>query len=179
MRNRLIPGMSQGMVLVQVSQKSGSMLYARHAADQGRSLYVYPGPEGAAEYAGSRLLLDQGALPVWDGGAVLEDRGRWTGYRPAPAKTRAKGPRRVPSPPQPVLEAVPMPQPARALADRGADLPPEQKRLLECLAAGERSIGQLEEALGLPAGKLMAQMTLLELDGLVESLPGKRFKLSG
>ena len=72
-----------------------------------------------------------------------------------------------------------MPQPARALADRGADLPPEQKRLLECLAAGERSIGQLEEALGLPAGKLMAQMTLLELDGLVESLPGKRFKLSG
>ena len=178
-RNRLIPGMSQGVVLVQVSQKSGSMLYARHAADQGRSLYVYPGPEGAAEYAGSRLLLDQGALPVWDGGAVLEDRGRWTGYRPAPAKTRAKGPRRVPSPPQPVLEAVPMPQPARALADRGADLPPEQKRLLECLAAGERSIGQLEEALGLPAGKLMAQMTLLELDGLVESLPGKRFKLSG
>ena len=55
----------------------------------------------------------------------------------------------------------------------------EQKKLLECLAAGGRSIGQLEEALGLPAGKLMAQMTLLELDGLVESLPGKRFKLSG
>ncbi len=178
-RNRLIPGMCQGMVLVQAAKKSGSMLYARHAADQGRSLYVYPGPEGAPEYEGSRLLLDQGALPVWDGAAVLEDRGRWTGYRPAPAKGRAKRSRRPGPAPRLMPEPAPMPRPERALADAGHDLPPEQKRILDLLAAGERSIGQLEEALGQPAGKLMAQMTVLELDGLVESLPGKRYKLPG
>ena len=181
-RNRLITGMCRGVVLVQVAKKSGSMIYARHAADQARDLFVYPGPDGAPEYEGSRILLDQGAVPVTDGGAVLGAYAGWTGYRPAPAKK--KGVRRVKAPPKarspkPAPIPMPMPEPAEqpvlALADAGP--PPEQQRAADFLRTGEKSIGQMEEALGLPAGKLMALMTEMELDGLVESLPGKRFRM--
>ena len=49
-RNRLITGFSHCVVLVQAGEKSGTMIYARHALKQGRPLFVYPGPAGAPEF---------------------------------------------------------------------------------------------------------------------------------
>ena len=72
-RNRLITGLSFGVVLVQAGIRSGTMLYAGCAAAQDREGYVYPGPPEAPEYSGSRLLLEEGAAPIESGANVLQD----------------------------------------------------------------------------------------------------------
>lgn len=71
LRNRLITGLSFGVVLIQAAMRSGTIMYANLASEQGRDVFVYPGPAGAAEYQGSQALLDEGAFQVWNAQDVL------------------------------------------------------------------------------------------------------------
>lgn len=72
LRNRVVTGLCQGTVVVQAGLSSGSASYAGPALEQGRELWVYPGMPGDPAFAGSRLLLEEGAPPVWNGWDVLE-----------------------------------------------------------------------------------------------------------
>ena len=56
-RNRLITGLACGVLLLQAAQKSGTMLYAAHAKDQNRDVFVWPGAPGDAAFAGGRGLI--------------------------------------------------------------------------------------------------------------------------
>ena len=71
-RNRLITGMCRAVVLVQVGEKGGSMIYARHAAKQNRRLFVYPGPPEDSAFAGNRRLIAQGAQVLREGWELFE-----------------------------------------------------------------------------------------------------------
>lgn len=73
LRNRIITGLSYGVVLIQAGSRSGTMMYASRAAEQGREVYVVPGPPNAPEYSGSAQLLEEGAMPVQSGEEVLND----------------------------------------------------------------------------------------------------------
>jgi len=72
-RNRLMSGLSLGTVIVEAGEKSGSFITARHAADQGRDLFVIPGNPTEAQYAGSNLLLKDGAKPLLNAMDILEE----------------------------------------------------------------------------------------------------------
>lgn len=71
LRNRIITGLCQGVVLIQAALRSGTIQYANHALEQGREVWVYPGAPEDPAYEGSRLLLEEGAEPVWNGQDVL------------------------------------------------------------------------------------------------------------
>lgn len=71
LRNRLVTGLCFGVVLIQAAKHSGTIMYANLAAVQGRDVFVYPGPLGPAEFAGTQMLLEEGAYPVWNGQDVL------------------------------------------------------------------------------------------------------------
>lgn len=71
-RNRVITGMCQAVVLVQVGEKGGSMIYARHAAKQNRRLFVYPGAPDDPAFAGSRRLIAEGAQALREGWELFE-----------------------------------------------------------------------------------------------------------
>ncbi len=71
LRNRLITGLCFGVVLVQARLHSGTMIYASSAADQGREVFVCPGPPQDPDFHGSALLLSEGAIPVYSGKEVL------------------------------------------------------------------------------------------------------------
>lgn len=185
-RNRIISGMCFGMVLVQVRQKSGSMIYANHAAKQGREVYVYPGPPGDPAFAGGQRLIEEGAIPVAGGEEVLADCPAycWGNFKRDPsyakvAKARterilaARSGRR----PKPAEEAPNEEEgPVRALADSGPELPGQGEVLRALAAGGAMTLAELEEAVGIPAGKLLALMTRLELKGIVTSDSGKRYR---
>ncbi len=181
-RNRLITGLSRGVVLIQAARKSGTLIYASHALDQDRDVFVYPGPEGLAdsvEFAGSKGLLADGAKPVFCGEDVLAEYGGQPLEKPelrfadllddiairvskdaAPAPAAARAPRR---------------KKAEALEDPGGKLSLQARQVLDALGEEPLSVQQLEKASGLPAASLLAILTELEVEGLALSLPGKRY----
>lgn len=171
-RNRLITGLSRGVLIIQAARKSGSMLYASLALEQDRDVYVYPGPEGETRFAGSRSLLEDGAKAVYSGEEILEEYGNLHRQADRPAKVpekRASRPGRASTP------RNSRPVPAHALGDPAAGLSSQARRVWEALGAEPKSVAELSEEAGLPASSLLGVLTQLELEGLAVSLPGKRF----
>ena len=66
MRNRIMSALSLGTVVIEAPNKSGSLITARHANEQGRDVFVIPGSPSLKEYKGSNALLRDGAKPLLD-----------------------------------------------------------------------------------------------------------------
>ncbi len=164
-RNRLITGLSRGVVLVQAAEKSGTMLYASHALDQNRDVFVYPGPETSEQFSGSRRLLADGARAVTCGEDVLAE------YGGCPPETPEL---RFPDLLDDVAFHAPEPT-VPALADPAAPCSPQERQVLDALGREPSSVAELEEKTGMPASVLLGLLTCLEVEGLAESLPGKRY----
>lgn len=168
-RNRIITGLCPKVVLVQAAEKSGTMIYARHAAKQGRKLYVLPGPEGE-EFAGSRRLLEEGAIPVHSGGEVLgTDRRLNVG---APRRPEAE------EPPPPAKNRD-LPEEKAPPEAKTGGLPEEQQAVLDRLEAGPLTVDELADGLQRDAAGLLRLLTVMELKGLIGSAPGRRYERLG
>lgn len=167
-RNRLITGLSRGVVLIQAARKSGSMIYASRAVDQNRDVFVYPGPGDSSEFAGSRDLIADGAKIVTCGEDILAEYGDRPPERPAPQFPGLFSELVSHRPPEPR-------EPAAALNDPGEQVSPQARQVLKALGREPVSVAQLEKATGLSASSLLGLLTELEVEGLAESLPGKRY----
>ncbi|WKY46567.1 DNA-processing protein DprA [Eubacteriaceae bacterium ES3] len=73
LRNRLISGLTNGVLLVEAGLKSGSMITVNHALDQGKNIYVIPGEISNPRWSGGNALLKEGAKLVTEPQDVLED----------------------------------------------------------------------------------------------------------
>ena len=146
-RNRILSGLGKAVVLMEARIRSGSMTTVQHALDQGREVFAYPGNIGSAWAEGTHQLLREGANYFTSARDVLEDLG-WDDAPPAPTRAQKQ-------------ELPP--------------LSPEQRLILTHLAQGEKSFDQLAEATGLDAPSLSSGLTMLQILGLVQSLPGKTY----
>ncbi len=73
LRNRLLSGLSLGVVVVEASAKSGTLITAKYALEQGRDVFVVTGRPDDKNYAGSNALLRDGAKPVFDACDIFEE----------------------------------------------------------------------------------------------------------
>jgi len=149
-RNRLVAGLSRGVVVVEAAPKSGSLITARDAADLGREVLAVPGHPFDGRAAGCNLLIRDGAQLVRNAAdvtAALE-----TGH-PAPRPARpAPAPR-----PRPTVTAT-----TKAL----------HQRILDRLGPSPLGEDQLIRDLGAPAQAVGALLVELELDGRIQRQPG-------
>ncbi|MDY3906515.1 MAG: DNA-processing protein DprA [Lawsonibacter sp.] len=189
-RNRILSGLCLGVLAVECRPFGGTMSTARHALDQDRDLFAVPGALDAPMSEGTNLLIQQGAKLVTCGRDILEE--YWDRFpeklkssaplTPEAARERLEDLRQEqkerPAPKSQAPQAAPDPAPAREIVPRE-----EQKRrftddqlaLLAALGGETRATDQLVELTQIPARRVLSALTMLQIQGVVEEHPGKRF----
>ena len=150
-RNRLISGLSLGVVVVEAARRSGSLITARLAGDQGREVFAVPGPIQSPLARGCHYLISQGAKLVEQVSDILEE---LPGERWQVAQCHASG------------DAS-----ERAIGCRD-DVDKQQKKVLASLAHRIASVDSVVERTGLTANTVCSILLALELRGLVVPVPG-------
>uniref|UniRef100_UPI0026BEB530 DNA-processing protein DprA n=1 Tax=Ureibacillus sinduriensis TaxID=561440 RepID=UPI0026BEB530 len=73
MRNRIISGISNAIVVTEASLKSGTLITTEHALEHGKDIFVVPGPIQKEQSKGTNSLLREGAIPIWNGYQIIEE----------------------------------------------------------------------------------------------------------
>lgn len=73
MRNRIISGLSDGLIVTEAGVKSGTLITTEHALEHGKDVFVVPGPITSKQSEGTNKLLREGAIPVWNGYQIVEE----------------------------------------------------------------------------------------------------------
>lgn len=162
-RNRIISGLARVVVVIEAAARSGTLITARHAGEQGRPILAVPGSIDSAASAGTHELLRKGAILCRDVADVLQE------LDGQPAQPQPVTPR--PAVPF-VLETPPTP------SGPPPGLDATQVRIWEFLASGARSMDELAQGLTLPVSTLAANLLLMEMRKAVRRLPGNRYERS-
>ncbi len=178
-RNRIVAGLSLGVVVVEAAERSGSLITARTAADQGREVLAVPGHPLDPRAAGCNLLLRDGATLVRSAEDVEEALaaalGRWRemASRSATPTSGTATPARPPATRRPSPSSIAERPPGTAAA------PGELRdRILGSLGPSPLAEDQLIRDLGLAAAAVVPALTDLELEGRILRQPGGLLSLA-
>ncbi len=155
-RNRLISAFARGVLVIQAAARSGSLITARCAGDQGRDVWAVPGAPEDPRARGANALIRQGARLVEDPAEVLED------LLPA-AVPGTHG-------------STPGKDASRPSAQAAAGLSDEERDLLVGVSRGALDLDTLAARAGLSAARAGALLARLEVAGCVRRLDGMRFE---
>ena len=201
-RNRIISGLSCGVLVVEAPEKSGALITARLAADQGRDVFVVPGNIDVPTFVGSNRLLRDGAIAVSHGWDIMSE---YEAQFPGKIRKQTEGNlqkayadevmepeevvRKVAQKPRlPSKKKLKKPETEKKGIDKADSSPySDLNDILPKLSADEQAIvaaisgevlvDDVIAATGMPVGKVLATLTLLEVKGVVKRLPGKRVRL--
>jgi len=197
-RNRIISGLSVGVVVVEASRRSGALITARHALEQGRDVFAIPGNIGLDYCAGSNQLLKDGAILAESGWDVMRE---YEELYPQKIRRRTLGENlsltgeesRAASDSPHHRVASDSPEP-RAFDGKDVDNPEhkdyidvqavigslsrDEAAIVTALSEKPMYVDDLIEACQLSTSSVLASLTLLEVRGLVQRLPARRFSLA-
>ena len=147
-RNRIISGLSLGIVVAQAGRRSGALITARQAAEQGREVFAVPGSIHDPMARGCHTLLREGAKLIESVDDILEELPGVDSQGPAQAPT----------------------EPATPDAD------PDEARVLAALGHDPLPLDTLQQRSGLTPDRLSAILLTMELKGLLTAIPGGRYQ---
>jgi DNA processing protein len=157
-RNRIISGLAKVVVLIEAAQKSGALITAHHAADQGRTVMAVPGSVEAASSGGANDLIRTGAILCRDVDDILEELHGVSAMAAAQKKVAAASSAAPPAPsgPPPGLDE-------------------NQRRIWEMLTEACH-LDQLVQRLGLEVPQVSGALMIMEMKKVVRRLPGNRYE---
>ncbi|HEX5019975.1 MAG TPA: DNA-processing protein DprA [Candidatus Binatia bacterium] len=149
-RNRLISGLSLGVVVVEATEKSGSLITAALALEQGREVFAVPGEAGASRSRGAHRLIREGAKLVETVDDIVEEIAPQL-LRNAASSTKVA---------------------ARVLPPGAGE---NTRKVLALLQDNSLQVDEVIERSGLPAAQVLEVLLDLELQGFVRQSPGKLY----
>jgi DNA processing protein len=164
-RNRIISGLSYGVVVVEAGEKSGSLITARLAMEQGREVFAIPGTIDSSSSRGTNSLIKQGAKLIENIEDILEDI--------LPQLERSS------SPPTHRKYDIIIPTTAsETKTERNAEsLRPVDQKILSALSGRKMHVDDIISDTGLSPADVLSALITLELKGIVLQLTGKLFSL--
>lgn len=150
-RNRIITGLARALIVIEAKIRSGTMTSVQHALSQGKDVFVYPGDPTSLYFEGNHRLLREGAIYFTTAEDILED----LGWLDNPGIIRQNS----------------------DCSDRTQASAPEEKAVLSALEPGKLGFEQIADRSGLSPAALMSTLTMLQIKGMIEALPGKQYQL--
>ena len=204
-RNRIISGLSCGVLVVEAPEKSGALITARLSADQGRDVFVIPANIDVESARGSNALMRDGAIPVSSGWDILSEyRHQFPGKVHQKRTTvtltanetelsmeRENVPMVAERPPKREEKSQKKQTPRKKVIDNGEKsayidfkktqtaLTPDEQLIVDALTGGQKLVDDVIAESGKGAGVILASLTLLEVKGVVRRLPGRFIELTG
>ena len=186
-RNRLAAGLSDGVVVVEAPEKSGTRLFVTEAAEQGKDVFAVPGNADAETAVGTLNLLKEGAKLVTCGTDVLEEYLlRFPELKKNLNRENSSGHKKtVPVSGEPDgtynsgnVSAVSAASAPEDLRNQLQNLSADQLALIAAISPPATHVDDIVERSGLPVAKVLAQLTVLEIKGFVKREPGRNFSLN-
>lgn len=150
-RNRIIAGLGKALILIEARIRSGSMTSVRHTLEQGKDVFVYPGDPSSDRFEGNHQLLREGGIYFTCAEDILEDL-HWLDNHTTVGQN--------------IVCCTDMPA-----------VSAEQASVIRALEPGRLSFEQLLGKTGISPAEMMSILTVLQISGMIEALPGKQYQL--
>ena len=183
-RNRIISGLSLGILVAEAPEKSGALITADRALEQGRDVFVLPANVGVESCGGNLKLLREGAIPVRDAWDILQE---YDAQYPQlrnqqPLGSRSGGeivvqpePKEEPKPKKDIDK--PKSKAYIDLKDIMETLSRDEQTLAVLLQSGPMHIDVIVDQAQMAAGRALASLTLLEVKGIVQRPSARMYEL--